>query len=864
MTFVGSLKPYQEEPVKRFLERGNLLVAYEMGLGKTVIGIAAAEELIESKKIRCCVIVCPASLKYQWAQRLSQFTDGWTKDVKIKKDTFIEIPLMCEVIDGTKYQRDEQYGKIAGQRPHYIIMGYDNVINDAKDVSQIKPDMVILDEATAIKTFKAKRTKQIKKMFKVPYRLALTGTPIENRPGELFCADEETEIFSKRGWLKYEQVSDNDVVLTLNHKTGQSEWNSVRSVNVFQVENQQMLHMKHRDHSSLTTLNHRWPVERAAYVNGKPNFSNRARAWATSESFQYYDRFAIAAERADNPVNSLHSDDIVELVAWLYTEGHVRKNRDGSLSTAVYITQNTGTEGEQRIAAALTEVFGNQSSKFPRTGQKVDAVPRWRIKYDGDTSVFALNTIAGKCLLQFAPDKVPSIDFLTSLTSHQLELFISTSMLADNNGKQWFSQKNPDSAEAFQYACLLAGHGIAIAQEPKVSYDRKGEPYHMTRVTIRSRKYCYPANSRKEIIKYTGNVWCPVTENGTWLARRRGSVYFTGNSIMQWVDDKILGRYDLFDKAYCKRNHFGWVTGYKNLPVLRKRISPALSRKSRLDPDVRPYLPEVDYSEDWTVEISKPVKDIYKMIAQDILDEMKNIDPRSIDFNSIYSGEENSAQGKIMAMIMCLEMLLDHPDLIIMSAQNGAKYANYLWQEGYLDSIMESQKLDLIKDKIAEILQYPENKLVIFSFYRGMLDILQEELDAKTVQYHGELSATQKSAVIAAFSGDNSIRVLLSSHAGSYGTDLYMVNYLINYDQPWSSGRADQINGRHVRVSSEFRQVFVRDILAEDTIDEWKKRKVIRKRMIAGSVLDGQGSEDDIEIDGDSLKDHLLWVIKNW
>ena len=35
---------------------------------------------------------------------------------------------------------------------------------------------------------------------------------------------------------------------------------------------------------------------------------------------------------------------------------------------------------------------------------------------------------------------------------------------------------------------------------------------------------------KKEWVSYTGKVWCPTTPNGTWLARRNGKVYFTGNS----------------------------------------------------------------------------------------------------------------------------------------------------------------------------------------------------------------------------------------------------------------------------------------------------------------------------------------------
>ena len=44
------------------------------------------------------------------------------------------------------------------------------------------------------------------------------------------------------------------------------------------------------------------------------------------------------------------------------------------------------------------------------------------------------------------------------------------------------------------------------------------------------RKNLYLSRSEKEDIVYDGLVWCPTTPNGTWFARREGTVYFTGNS----------------------------------------------------------------------------------------------------------------------------------------------------------------------------------------------------------------------------------------------------------------------------------------------------------------------------------------------
>jgi hypothetical protein len=49
-----------------------------------------------------------------------------------------------------------------------------------------------------------------------------------------------------------------------------------------------------------------------------------------------------------------------------------------------------------------------------------------------------------------------------------------------------------------------------------------------------------------------------------------------------------------------------------------------------------------------------------------------------------------------------------------------------------------------------------------------------------------------------------------------------MASHLINYDLPWSAGRADQINGRHQRAGSEFSKVFIADLIVSGTLEERK------------------------------------------
>ena len=176
MGFVGELLPYQPEAVDRMCERGSMLVSYDLGLGKTVLTIAAIERLMDEHKIvEPGLVVCLSSLKYQWANQITKFTGGTSK------------PL---VIDGSKTQRESQYRQARNWQESgvdYIIMNYEQVVNDWELVRKLPRGFVVLDEATAIKSFRSKRSKYTKKLTTAPYKFALTGTPIENgKPEELF------------------------------------------------------------------------------------------------------------------------------------------------------------------------------------------------------------------------------------------------------------------------------------------------------------------------------------------------------------------------------------------------------------------------------------------------------------------------------------------------------------------------------------------------------------------------------------------------------------------------------------------------------------------------------------------------------
>jgi len=157
----GTLYGYQLEGVN-FIEKqnGRALIADEMGLGKTVQALAWIQ--LHKEEVLPVIVVCPSSLKINWERE----THRWTTDLNV------------EILNGqTPYTPEGDF----------LIINYDILPYWEKTLKMLYPATVIIDEAHYTKNNKAKRTKSFKRLVKgVKNVIALTGTPIENRPIEIF------------------------------------------------------------------------------------------------------------------------------------------------------------------------------------------------------------------------------------------------------------------------------------------------------------------------------------------------------------------------------------------------------------------------------------------------------------------------------------------------------------------------------------------------------------------------------------------------------------------------------------------------------------------------------------------------------
>ncbi|WP_037183899.1 DEAD/DEAH box helicase [Rhodococcoides fascians] len=160
----AELRPYQRAGVawmNAVATSGGGILADEMGLGKTVQAIA----VFTLRRDAPHLVVCPTSLVGNWARELTKFAPG----------------IKVHVHHGASRTRSLEHvgpGSV-------VITSYPTLRSDADMITEVDWDTVVLDEAQQIKNSDSQQARAARRL-QAHLRIAMTGTPVENRLDELW------------------------------------------------------------------------------------------------------------------------------------------------------------------------------------------------------------------------------------------------------------------------------------------------------------------------------------------------------------------------------------------------------------------------------------------------------------------------------------------------------------------------------------------------------------------------------------------------------------------------------------------------------------------------------------------------------
>lgn len=303
-------------------------------------------------------------------------------------------------------------------------------------------------------------------------------------------------------------------------------------------------------------------------------------------------------------------------------------------------------------------------------------------------------------------------------------------------------------------------------------------------------------------------------------------------SIVQFVDRFRLGpTYRLLDRHQLT-NDDGKVIGYRELDQIGATLAPVLLRRQK---DM--VLAQLPKRIDNTLFVPMTPQ------QRTMHTENQEIVARLVFKWRRYKFLSEADQRRLMIALQRMRMSCDSTYLLDPTNDHGVK-------------------ADELMTVLQEMLETPGTKVVIFSQWLRMHELIAERLEDRKlghVLFHGGVPSQQRKHLVDRFRDEEECRVFLSTDAGGVGLNLQFASVVVNMDLPWNPAILEQRIGRVHRLGQQ-RPVQVLNFVAQGTIEEGMLGVLKFKKSLFAGVLDG--GEKEVFLGGSRLTKFMETVEK--
>ncbi|MGH8487741.1 MAG: DEAD/DEAH box helicase, partial [Gammaproteobacteria bacterium] len=283
-------------------------------------------------------------------------------------------------------------------------------------------------------------------------------------------------------------------------------------------------------------------------------------------------------------------------------------------------------------------------------------------------------------------------------------------------------------------------------------------------------------------------------------------------SIVQFLDPSIFGPLFQFNRDFYALDERGRPVGYKNLDELHRRLRPLMLRRRK--DEVEDQLP------------GRTVNTYFVAMAPEQATRYEEYETRVARLIAQAKRRPllREEMEKLQKWLACMRMLCDTPYILDRDCR-------------------VAPKIDELKNVLDELLEGGDPKLIVFSEWERMLELVRvicEERDLSYAWHTGSTPQEKRRKEIRRFKDDPGCRLFLSTDAGSVGLNLQAANVVINLDLPWNPAKLEQRIARAWRKHQK-RQVQVINLVTEHSIEHRMLSLLDQKRTLAAGVVDGRG-----------------------
>jgi hypothetical protein len=348
------------------------------------------------------------------------------------------------------------------------------------------------------------------------------------------CVDDQTEILTEFGWRTRTEFTGTERVATYNLQTNQLEWQ--RALGKTEAEYRgPMARVKNARLDMLLTPNHRLVVQQCTRRTGTVQTLIRTADEMPGKAG--YIQIPQAAEGLEPDSYLDISPEMASVLGWIIAEGCFDQNSAGILLGQSHRVNGPYVDAIREDMTLAGVKFSEH--RFKKNGEE-----------DGMTT-FRILAESGHHIRKIIPEKLLTPELVFRLTKESAARLMESLLFGDGHlgetstGRlRWrWTQKNQQNVRLFQALALRLGHASQA--------DDRGDGISI--VSVRLQPYSTWQSQIGDILQWVdfeGTVWCPSTPNSTWVARRSGKLFVTGNSyLLAEAADDASRKLPLYDGA---------------------------------------------------------------------------------------------------------------------------------------------------------------------------------------------------------------------------------------------------------------------------------------------------------------------------
>lgn len=364
--------------------------------------------------------------------------------------------------------------------------------------------------------------------------------PVKNHA----CVDVSTQALTPSGWKYHHELSVGDPLYVYDMERNRLRLGTCLAVNLYE-EPTEAIHFRGKALDMLVTPNHKCLARRQISRRGKPNTYEGPFLVRADELHSGHHLVCQAPLDHSGKPQQWFSNEFIRICAWVATEGTYKPFRD---DIAIYQSESYNPQYVDEIDTLLRSYPGIMRRSPRMQGGIIDGreIPA------SSMVAWVLSRELAWLVRHWMPDKFPSYEMIHRMSISQMRLFIYEAIRGDGCGwgretlgpippppasiarerdffvrpgtvRLYQSVIRESQMERVQAMATLAG------LDGRLRYHDKPNPRVALSLCRNPRNGTAVCALHKEIVALPA-VWCPTTDGGTWVARREGRAFITGNS----------------------------------------------------------------------------------------------------------------------------------------------------------------------------------------------------------------------------------------------------------------------------------------------------------------------------------------------